>query len=323
MAGVLTLVEFAKLEKDPLVKGVAMTLIQESQPMKYIPWETVGLLYKKMVRVQSLPSVTKRKLNADWPTATVGKTEPVMEGMSIVGGNIDVDKEMVEGNQTIEDVRAIQLIMKTKSMAYDFNDNIINGSIVTDPDNFDGLKARINRTEMSAQKLASATSTNLITDSVANALAFIAEMDKLVYAIDGHSPSFLVTSDTGLLKINQALRMAGVLRQDKDQFGQLVTLWGPCPIYDIGVKADQSTKIMGDEDVNGAAWASSNKYFSIYAVKIGEGTDFWGIQKHTMEVLDKGLLENATTYRTNVNWPVGLAQVNKRSIARLYGVRAS
>jgi hypothetical protein len=213
--------------------------------------------------------------------------------------------------------------MKTKTMAYQFNDDFINGSIVTDVDSFDGLKARCNLTSMSAQKLVSATSTNLITDSQANALAFIAEMDRLTYAIDGHTPTFMMTSDTGLLKINQALRMAGVLNQSKDQFGQLVTMWGPCPIYDIGVKYDQATKIMGDEDINGAAWASSNKYFSIYAVKIGEGTDFWGIQKHAMEVIDKGLLENVTTYRTNVNWPVGLSQINKRSIARLYGVRSS
>jgi hypothetical protein len=208
-------------------------------------------------------------------------------------------------------------------MAYQFNDDFINGSAVADEDNFDGLKARCNRTDMSAQKLLSATSTDLITDTAAHALAFINEMDKLVYAIDGHSPSFLVTSDTGLLKINAALRVAGVLNQTKDQFGQLVTMWGPCPIYDIGVKADQSTRIMGDEDIAGAAWASSNKYFSVYAVKIGEGTDFWGIQKHDMEVIDKGLLEDAVTYRTNVNWPVGLAQINKRSLARLYGIRAS
>jgi hypothetical protein len=322
MAGTLTLVEFAKIEKNPLVKSVAMTLVQESQPMKYIPWETTNLLYKKMVRVQSLPSVSRRKLNSGW-TSSTGKTEQLMEGMSIVGGNIDVDKEMVEGNQTIEDVRAIQLEMKTRAAAYDFNDNFINGSIVVDENNFDGLKVRCNRTEMSAQKLVSATSTNLITDTTAHALDFIAEMDKLMYSIDGHTPTFLITNSTGLLKINQALRMASVLNQAKDQFGQIVTMWGPCPIYDAGVKADQSTRIMGDEAIDGTDWASVNKYFSIYAVKIGEGTDFWGIQKHALETIDKGLLEDAVTYRTNINWPVGLSQINKRALSRLYGVRSA
>lgn len=116
MAGTVTLVEFAKECKDPLVKGVAMTLMQESQPMRYIPWETIGSLYKKLLRVQTLPSVGRRKLNAAWSSST-GTTEPLTEGVSLVGGNIDVDKEMVEGNQTIEDVRTIQETMKTKAMA--------------------------------------------------------------------------------------------------------------------------------------------------------------------------------------------------------------
>jgi len=201
----------------------------------------------------------------------------------------------------------------------EFNDNFINGCIIADEDNFDGLKARINRTDMTAQKLLSATAGSLITDTQAHALDFLAEMDKLTYAIDGHNPTFLVTCDIGLRKINQALRIAAVLNQNKDQFGNLVTMWGNnVPIYDIGVKADQSTKVMADETVAGVA---GSDYFSIYAVKIGEGTDFWGIQKHALEVLDAGLLEDKVTYRTNVNWPVGLANINKRSVARLYGIR--
>ncbi len=318
MAGTLTLVEFAKICKDPLIKGVADTLWQESQPMKFIPWETINSLYKKMVRIQTLPSVSRRKLNATWSSST-GTTEPINEGISLVGGNIDVDKELVEGNQTIENLRSLQSFMKTKAMAYDFNDNFINGAIADDADNFDGLKARLNRTDMTAQKLLSATSTNYITDTQTHALDFLAEMDKLTYAIDGHNPTFLVTCDIGIRKINQALRIASVLNQGKDQYGNMTTYWGAgVPIYDIGVKADQSTKVMADETVAGVA---GSDYFSVYAVKIGEGTDFWGIQKHALEVVDKGMLENGTTYRTNVNWPVGLAQINKRSIARLYGIR--
>ena len=318
MAGTLTLVEFAKESKDPLVKAVAMTLWKESQPMKYIPWETIGMLYKKMLRVQTLPSVSRRKLNASW-TSSTGVTEPLTEGVSIIGGNIDIDKEMVEGNQTIEDVRVIQTTMKTEAMAYEFNDSFVNGSMVTDEDDFDGLKVRCDKTEMSAQKILSDTGTDYIDDTQAHALTFLKMMDKLTYAIDGHNPTFLCTNSMGLRTINSALRIASVLRTDKDQFGQLVTMWGNnVPIYDMGVKADQSTLIMADETIAGIA---GSDYFSVYAVKIGEGTDFWGIQKHPLEVLDGGLLEDKVTYRTNVNWPVGLAQIKKRSMARLYGIR--
>src|SRR4030042_6954993 len=303
MAGTLTLVEFEKECKEPVVKGVSRTLIEERLPMKYIPWETIGSLYKKMLRIQTLPSVARRKLNAAW-TSSTGTTEPITEGISIVGGNIDVDKEMVEGNQTIEDIRAIQIYMKTKAMAYEFNDNFINGAVVSDVENFDGLKARCDRTDMSDQKLLSATSTNYIDDTQAHALAFLKEMDRLSYCIDSHTPTFVITNSMGLRTINSALRISGTLRMEKDHFGNLVTMWGPSPIYDIGVKADQSTLVMAAETIAGVAGAG---YFSIYAVKVGEGTDFWGIQKHALEVIDAGLLEDKVPYRTNVNWPVGLA----------------
>jgi hypothetical protein len=317
MAGTLTLVEFAKECNDPLVKSVANTLWEESYPMKYIPWENIGSLYKKMLRIQTLPSVARRKLNATWSSST-GTTEPLTEGISLVGGNIDIDKEMAEGNQTIEDVRTIQTTMKTKAMAYEFNDSFINGSQLADEDDFDGLKARCDRSDMTAQKILSATSTNYIDDTQAHALTFLKEMDKLTYAIDGHNPTFLITNSMGLRNINSALRISDQLNKAKDQFGHLVTMWGEnTPIYDIGVIADQETLVMPAEDIAGDAGSG---YFSVYAVKVGEGTDFWGIQKHDLEVIDAGLLEDQVTYRTNVNWPVGLAQINKRSIARLYGI---
>lgn len=318
MAGTITLVEFAKITKDPLIKKVADTLIEESQPMKYIPWETIGSLFKKMVRIQTLPSVARRKLNAAW-TSSSGTTEHLTEGLSLVGGNVDVDKELAEGNQTITDVRMIQQQMKVKAMAYEFNYNFINGSVDADADNFDGLYARCNRSDMTAQKLVSATSTNLITDTTAHALTFLKQMDRLKYAIDGHKVDAYFTNDVGLLEITQALRVANVYREDKDRFGYIQTMWGGAPIYDMGVKADQSTKIMPDEVIAGTL--ATGDYFSIYAVKFGEGTDFWGIQKHALEVKNLGLLEDAVTYRTNVNWPVGLAQINKRALARLYGIR--
>lgn len=320
MAGTVTLAEFAKMSEDPLVKSVAMILVEESNPMKFLPWETIGGLYKKMLRVQTLPSVGRRKLNAAWASST-GTTESLTEGISLVGGNIDVDKEMVDGNQTIAAIRTVQQIMKTKAMAYEFNDNFINGSVQSDVDNFDGLVARCDRSDMTTQKLVSATTTSLIDDTQAHALNFLKELDRLMYAIDGHQPTFLITNSVGLRTLNSAIRTASVLNVTKDNWGhQITSLPGSgAPIYDIGVKADQITNILPDETITGVQ--ATGDYFSILAVKVGEGTDFWGIQKHALEAIDAGKMEDQVTYRTNVNWPVGLAQINKRSIARLYGIK--
>ena len=39
-----------------------------------------------------------------------------------------------------------------------------------------------------------------------------------------------------------------------------------------------------------------------------------------LEVDDKGLLEDKPVYRTEVDWPLGLAMADPYSIARLYGI---
>ena len=65
---------------------------------------------------------------------------------------------------------------------------------------------------------------------------------------------------------------------------------------------------------------TSNVSTSIYAVKFGIGELLWGIQEYPLEVEDKGLLEDKPVYRTEVDWPLGLAHVDPRCMARLCNV---
>jgi len=86
----------------------------------------------------------------------------------------------------------------------------------------------------------------------------------------------------------------------------------------MGTKADQSTQIITDtEDSDGLD--GSDVRSSIYFVSFGMGDMTWGIQEYPIEVEDLGLLKTQPVYRTMVDWPLGLATVDPRSLVRLYG----
>jgi hypothetical protein len=102
-------------------------------------------------------------------------------------------------------------------------------------------------------------------------------------------------------------------------FGRSISVYAGVPLLDIGTKADQITEIITNTEDPQNLY-TSNVSTSIYAVKFGVGEFLWGIQEYPMEVMDKGLLEDKPVYRTEVDWPLGLAHVDPRCIARLANV---
>lgn len=308
-----TLADLSKIEKDRLRKSVMDTMLMESVVMQHIPWETLNALGTVIVRFQDLPAVGFRKIGENYLEST-GATEQISENVSLLGGMIDVDKALVRAGNTIERERAVQQRMKLKAMTYAFNDKFINGDRSSDPEEFDGLDRRCALIG-SAQEI-DYTSTTSATTSASDARAFINKIDELIYSIDGHQPDALYMNKTALLSLRSCLRLASLLDTSRDQFGRQISAYGGIPMYDIGVTANQTTKVILDTETKGGGSAET----SIYAVKYGVGTDFWGIEEYPLDVVDKGELESGVTYRTVVDWPVGLAIANDRSIARLYGI---
>jgi hypothetical protein len=320
LADAVTLADYSQLEKDTLRKSVIDTFLMESDLMKLVPWETTGQLSTTVIRYKDLPSVGFRKINDAW-SASKGTVEQRTEVVSMLGGLVDVDKALVRAGNTIAKVRAVQQYLKIKAMAYCFNDRFINGDPSTITDEFMGVKKRVDGlyaagfTTQYIDLDGGATTEGVLKDeSTQN--KFVDKVDELIYSIDGHSPDALLMNKNVLLALRSCLRRRGLLDTTKDMFGRIVDRYGSIPMYDIGVKADQTTLIMPLSETLGGGSTES----SIYAVKFGIGKFLWGFQMYAMEVNDKGELEDGVTYRTVVDWPLGLAIVNPRSIARLYGI---
>jgi len=317
-----TLAELSKIETDPLRKSVIDTLIMESNLMEIVPWETIGQLATSVVKVKDLPSVGFRKVNEGY-TESTGHFEQATENISLMGADIDTDIAIARAKNTIADARAIQQTLMLKAVAYSFNDKFINGDPTSDPEEFKGLKERVDAVYAAGftnQKiLCGTTAGDGMLLSSAESHLFLESLDKLIYNIKGHKPDYLLMNSKTLLAVRSLLRREKLLDTTKDMFDRVIDLYLGARLVDIGTKADQLTDIiLSTEDVNGEA--ASDEHTSIYAIKLGIGDMTWGIQEYPLEVRDLGELESKPVFRTRVDWNLGLATVDPRSIGRMYGI---
>ena len=317
-----TLAELSKIETDPLRKSVIDMLLLESNLLELVPWETIGTLATTIVRYKDLPSFGYRKVNEGFSEST-GRFEQKTESISLGGLDIDTDMAIARAKNTIEDARAIQQRMALKSASYQFNWKFIAGDPTTDPEEFKGLRLRvddINNEGYTDQKIASSDTDTGILNSDAAGNLFLDDLDKLIYAIDGHNPDFLLMNKKTLMATRSVLRRLKLLNNSQDMFGRNIDVYGSTRLVDIGVRADQTTEIILNTETAAGAASGGTECTSIYAVKFGIGDEFWGIQEYPLEVRDLGELQTAPVYRTRVDWPHGMATVSPRSIARLYGI---
>ena len=321
-----TLAELSKIETDPLRKSVADTLLMESSLLEMIPWETIGTLSTSVVKIQDLPSVGFRKINAGYEEST-GHFEQKVELISLLGGMIDTDKALARAKNTIADARAVQQQMMLKALAYKLNDKFINGDPGSDPEEFKGISKRVD--DIVAEGYTSqfidtggtygaARDAGILKDA-ANMNNFLDKLDQLIYSIKGHKPEFLFMNKKCLLAVRSLLRRSQLLNTAQDMFGRIIDVYSGVRLAEMGTKADQTTEIITNTEDPQNIY-SSNVSTSIYAVKFGVGEYLWGIQEYPLEVYDKGLLEAKPVYRTEVDWPLGLAHIDPRSIARLANV---
>lgn len=319
-----TLAEFSKIETDPMRKQVIDSMLMESNLMQLVPWETIGQLSTGVVRYQDLPSIGFRNINGALSEST-GHFEQKTETLALSGIDIDTDEAIARAKNTVADARSIQVIMSMKAYAYAFNDKFINGNPAAGGDSskeFKGISARIDDLFQEGhvnQKIVCNSTSVGINNTTTTFHAFLDDLDKLLYAIQGHSADFLLMNHKTLLAVRSGLRRSSLLSTTQDAFGRTIDMYGSTRLVDIGTKADQSTEIITSAETTAGA-SGGTECTSIYAVKFGVGELLWGIQQYPLEVSDLGLLQTAPVYRTRVLWNLGLADVNPRCMARLYGV---
>ena len=317
-----TLAELSKIETDPLRKSVYDGILLESNLLELFPFDTIGKLSEVLTQYANLPTFGYRKINEGFAEST-GKFKQKSESISLGGLDIDTDKAIARAKNTIADARAIQQVMALKSAAFQFNWKFISGNPTTDPEEFKGIRLRIDDIKddgFTDQKIQATNTTSGINNSSSNSHDFLNDLDKLVYAINGHDPTYLLMNKKTLLAVRSLLRKEKLLDQSQDQFGRKIDMYGNARMIDIGTRVDEVTEIILTTETAAGAPSGGTENTSIYACKFEVGIETWGIQEYPMEVTDLGELQSAPKFRTRIDWPHGMATMSHRSLARLYGV---
>lgn len=320
----ITLAQVAKLERNPLKKMVMLNLLRHSKFLDSMPFENVSSLSNVAVRVTNLPDVSWRSINEDY-TPDTGDVEQVYEGIYIFGGTFEADRvwKKVKENM-IKDPEQLQVELFTEAMAFEMKHQFINGDHATNSKSIQGLKVRIDNGP-SRQKVRASSTTDVLdpTASTANARRFLRQWN---YAFDRAGggvtgPNVILMNEDmrtgfGAILVYLSASSAGLLDVTKDQFDREVYTYKGVPMIDIGLKADQSTEIIPNNETAEDAGADAT---SVYFVPWSMEQGITGIQLGPLEV-EEGLATKSTSKTTLIEWGVGLAGFGSYGPTRLHNI---
>lgn len=299
----MTLLEAAKLNAGDVVRSAVIEMFaRQSDILAALPFENIPGGAVRYNRESALPGIAFRGVNESY-TESVGVLNPIMESLYICGGDLDVDRFIVQ-TQGVEQ-RSVHTEMKVKSLADSWAQKFVKGDSTSDPREFDGLQVRL-----TGDQLIDAGAT-----SGGDALS-LAKLDQLIDAVD--NPTHLIMSKAMRRRLQAAARLTtvgGFISYDLDAFGRRLTRYNDLPIL---VTNNGSTEPLGFTEANPGGGSSVGT--SIYCVSFGPGR-LTGFQNGGMDVRDLGELETAPVLRTRVEWYAGIALYHGRAAARLRGIK--
>lgn len=330
-ANTVTLADYAQMANSPLVASVGWSLIEANNVLQDVPLQTRKSLVANGARFEgNLPTVNWRQINAEGVT-TKGTPTPYQEQAYLITNYVDVDKYIVEDENSIVDQRGVQAEAYLKSLTYDVNNKFFNNDHITgDPNAPVGLKYRIanggvygvrpeNNIDAGGVNLSIAGTTQITANN------FLILLDQLLWSVGSPTGSGVVLygNEVWHRQFTAAIRTmgtAGGFSIMQDQFGRTVEMYKGAIIRDPGYKQDQATRILTTtETANGLA-TTGGTYTSIYAVNYSLN-HFSGWQFDTLNVQDLGLINNGVIYRTLIDWAVGFNNASTRSIARMFDIK--
>lgn len=292
----LTLAEATKLSQDMLLKGVVETIIEESAVLRYLPFVQVVGNSLRYNQEATAGNVDFYAVGDTWAESAMTVTE-VSTKLAILGGDADVDAFLQQTYSDPNDLRALVVAAKAKSLANKFNDTFFNGDSAVNAKQFDGVK-----------KLA--TGARTMSKGNDGATLELDHLDELIDMIKPGVPHVLFTSKRTRRQLSSLRRASGsVLETTTDMFGRRVLSYDGIP-----VEVDDH---IPDNETKGASTDCS----SIYAVQFGFQTGLCGLENGGIAVQPLGALETKDAWRTRIKWYCGLALFRKTALARLEGVR--
>lgn len=283
-------------QNDPLKAGVIAQVASSSALLEILPFENISGSAIEYTRENTLPSVGARSINEAY-AEDAGEMEKKKVGLKIIGGDLDVDKAIIE--MYGPDQRIIRVQQKIKALAGYANKLLIKGSELSNPEEFDGL-----------QYLLGDTAGDQVIANGDSALS-LAKLDEAIDACE--SPNAILLSPTMIRRLVTASRtttVGGTITFDIGSFGERVTKYNGLRLIAID-KDNTETAILPFTETNSTA--------SIYIINASSGY-YTGLQNGGIQVRDLGEIDSAPVYRTRVEWYINQAIWHKRGAVRLKGI---
>lgn len=333
----LTLLDTQRYRKEEFEKGVVETWLNECDISKMLPMETIHTVEVRTRRSNSVAQIGFRARGQAYGSVSGTTRDVVADAVYPMGAQIDIDKMDMRDKAPVEDVLATRTEDAVKGAAWRFNRTFIKGDHGTDLTEFEGLKVRIAQSSSSQIVYAGASATAalaLTTAVAANTTAtmqtFFDKMDAAKRQLDGRGKGkiAILTNDTNIALINACKRRLSLYKDtspelpyvnlEKRDSGTMspnspVDHWDGIPIFDMGLESDQSTNVITTDTIG------SDACYPIYFVRMGFPY-VHGIEEYPLEVSKSFMTDNGVTFRTVIDWPVGLRHVHPKSIVVLKGV---
>jgi len=296
----LTIQQWQALNPQPIASGIVEVFARTNPVLENLPFINIaGSAYRYNVE-ETLPGVAFRDFNAGY-TESTGIVNPMIEKLTLLGGDSDFDKALIAMQVGDNDARAELDAMKAKALSLNWLKTFLHGDTSVDPLSFDGLQKRISGDQLLS---AGTNGGNL-------------NLDLLDETIDAcrDTPDLLVMNKPMRRELNRLIRSSGhSLEIITDQFGRQLQHYQGIPIGVID-KNPTDGEIMAFNEAAG----TNNNTCSIYALCFGPG-NIQGIQTQPMDVRDLGELEVKPAFRTRIEWYSGFTIKHGRAAARLAGL---
>ena len=301
----MTLLEAAKvapsIEQATIIEEYAAT----SDILRVLPFENhkgSGIHYN---REDKLPGVGFRGVNEGYEEST-GILNPQSEAFKIAGGDLDVDKFVLDTQGST--VRTVHELQKVKALSLMWTRNFIKGDSRVNPRAFDGLQARL-------------TGSQLLENGNAGAPLSLLKLDEAIDQVD--QPTHLMMSKASRRRLSQAVRngLGGQIHTELNEFGKQSMYYNELPIL-IADYDNEGADIL--DFTEASADGSNVQCTSVYVLSLqpqklvgiqGEADNQYGIVTR-----DLGELETKPVFRTRVEWYCAIACYHGRAAARLRGI---
>ena len=292
----LTLLEAAKLNSGDVFKaGVLAKFAESSEILRVLGFLGINGNSLKYNVEETLPGIGFRGVNGSY-TESTGIINPKTESLVIAGGDLDVDKFIVDTMGASQ--RTVHEAMKIKALSLAWTKTFIKGDSETNPLEFDGLQKRLQ-------------GDSVIANHATGAGLSLAKLDEAIDAVDGANA--ILMSKAMRRRLTVAARtqaVGGNITYTIDQFGRQVAMYNDLPILIVD-KDNENNDILG--------FTEASSTTSIYVVAFGDG-QVQGLENGGMSVRDMGELETKPSLRTRIEWYSGFGVFAPRSAARLKNI---